>query len=108
MSIGERIRDFRMKRGLSLTELASRAGVAKSYVSSVERGLQLNPSIQFLHKVSTVLGVNVETLINENTDSDEKMDTEWLDLAKEAMNSGISIEQFKEFLEFQKWQKMHK
>ncbi|WP_418789337.1 helix-turn-helix domain-containing protein, partial [Priestia megaterium] len=44
MTIGQRIRDLRTKQGISLTELANRAGVAKSYISSVERGIQLNPS----------------------------------------------------------------
>ncbi|RJS58704.1 DNA-binding anti-repressor SinI [Bacillus sp. PK3_68] len=105
MSIGERIRELRMSKGLSLTELANRAGVAKSYVSSVERQIQLNPSIQFLHKVAAVLNVSVEKLIDEGDNPIEEIDTEWLELAKEAMESGISKEQFKQFLEFQKWQK---
>ncbi|WP_338751795.1 helix-turn-helix domain-containing protein [Bacillus sp. FJAT-52991] len=108
MAIGKRIRTLRMERGLSLTELANRAGVAKSYISSVEREIQLNPSIQFLSKISSVLNVSVEKLINDNNDSTELVDSEWLALAKEAMESGISKEQFKQFLEFQKWQKTHK
>lgn len=108
MAIGKRIRTLRMERGLSLTELANRAGVAKSYISSVEREIQLNPSIQFLSKISTVLDVSVEKLINDDNDSTEVVDSEWLALAKEAMDSGISKEQFKQFLEFQKWQKAHK
>lgn len=106
MSIGERIRELRVQKGLSLTELANRAGVAKSYISSVERQIQLNPSIQFLNKVSAVLDVSVEKLIHENdSKEEEEIDVEWLNLAKEAMESGISKEQFKQFLEFQKWQK---
>ncbi|OKL37877.1 helix-turn-helix domain-containing protein [Domibacillus mangrovi] len=107
MAIGERIRELRIKKGLSLTELANRAGVAKSYISSVERQLQLNPSIQFLNKISRVLDVTVEKLIHENNNENEEtdIDIEWLELAKEAMESGISKEQFKQFLEFQKWQK---
>ncbi|KSU89072.1 transcriptional regulator [Priestia veravalensis] len=106
MEIGQRIRELRGKKGMSLTELATRAGVAKSYISSVERGIQLNPSIQFLTKVSNVLNVNVETLINGTGDKDEsQLDAEWVELAKEAAHSGVSKEQFKQFLEFQKWQR---
>ncbi|OMP66660.1 helix-turn-helix domain-containing protein [Domibacillus epiphyticus] len=108
MAIGERIRELRVGKGLSVTELASRAGVAKSYISSVERGIQLNPSIQFLHKIASVLDVSVESLITQEPSPSETIDSEWLELAKEAMNSGISKEQFKEFLEFQKWQKTKK
>ncbi|MED3942184.1 helix-turn-helix domain-containing protein [Priestia megaterium] len=107
MTIGQRIRDLRTKQGISLTELANRAGVAKSYISSVERGIQLNPSIQFLNKISTSLNVSIDRLIHEPMDKSESLDIddEWLELAKEAAKSGISKEQFKQFLEFQKWQR---
>lgn len=107
MTIGQRIRELRKKQGISLTELANRAGVAKSYISSVERDIQLNPSIQFLNKVSTSLHVSVDKLIHDSSESDSSIsiDSEWLDLAKEAAESGISKEQFKQFLEFQKWQR---
>lgn len=105
MSIGERIRKLRMEKKLSLTELALRAAVAKSYLSSVERGLQMNPSIQFLSKIAAVLDVSVESLITETHPSSASIDEEWVHLAKEAMESGISKEQFREFLEFQKWKK---
>ncbi|MEC0668401.1 helix-turn-helix domain-containing protein [Priestia flexa] len=107
MEIGQRIRELRGKKGMSLTELATRAGVAKSYISSVERGIQLNPSIQFLTKVSTVLHVSVESLINDSSNKQEpQLDPEWVELAKEAAQSGVSKEQFKQFLEFQKWQQI--
>ncbi|WP_134684449.1 helix-turn-helix domain-containing protein [Brevibacillus migulae] len=102
--IGNRIQRLRKEKGLSLSELAERAGVAKSYLSSIERGIQSNPSIQFLEKVSTVLGMTVESIIHEEPDIDKgEMDPEWLNLVQEAMASGVSKEQFREFLEFNKW-----
>lgn len=104
--IGERIQMLRKRKGLSLTELSHRAGVAKSYLSSIERGLQQNPSIQFLEKVSAVLNVTVEEFLNNDEKSDrnpDQLDNEWTDIVREAMASGVSKEQFKEFLEFNKW-----
>lgn len=104
--IGERIQMLRKRKGLSLTELSQRAGVAKSYLSSIERGLQQNPSIQFLEKVGAVLNVTVEEFLNSDENNDRKtssLDTEWADLVREAMASGVSKDQFKEFLEFNKW-----
>ncbi|KAA0548331.1 helix-turn-helix domain-containing protein [Bacillus sp. BGMRC 2118] len=103
--IGQRIKEYRQEKKMSLSELAESAGIAKSYLSSIERNLQSNPSIQFLEKISAVLNVPVNTLINgENEAAPTKdLDTEWANLVKEAMNSGISKEQFKEFLEFNKW-----
>jgi len=103
--IGERIQALRKRNGLSLTELSQRAGVAKSYLSSIERGLQQNPSIQFLEKISEVLHVPVDKLVNANETEplEAQLDTEWAALVKEAMASGISKDEFKQFLEFNKW-----
>jgi XRE family transcriptional regulator, master regulator for biofilm formation len=100
--IGDRVKQLRLERKLSLSELALKAGVAKSYLSSLERNLQTNPSIQFLEKIATVLGVPVDTIILEHPNK-EDLDSEWMKLVQEAMQSGVSKEQFKEFLEYSKW-----
>lgn len=99
--IGKRVQQLRLAKGMSLTELADRAGVAKSYLSSIERDLQSNPSIQFLEKVGNVLGVSVDQFLHPA--EEEHLDSEWSELVREAMSSGISKEQFREFLEFNKW-----
>ncbi len=101
--IGEKIKTLRQEQNLSISELADKAGVAKSYLSSIERSIQTNPSIQFIEKISQVLGVSVNDLLNESTLSDEELDDEWLEIVKEAMQSGVSKEQFLEYLEFNKW-----
>ncbi|KAB2331924.1 MULTISPECIES: helix-turn-helix domain-containing protein [Bacillaceae] len=100
--IGDRVKQLRMEKKLSLSELAEQAGVAKSYLSSLERNLQTNPSIQFLEKVAGVLDVPVDHLIHEQINKDE-LDSEWMKIVKEAMESGVSKEQFREFLDFNKW-----
>lgn len=99
--IGKRVQHLRLAKGLSLTELAERAGVAKSYLSSIERDIQSNPSIQFLEKIGAVLGVSIEDFLYPK--EEESLDEEWSELVKEAMSSGVSKEQFREFLEFNKW-----
>ncbi|WP_082232880.1 helix-turn-helix domain-containing protein [Halobacillus massiliensis] len=102
--IGERIQQMRKRRQLSLSELAERAGVAKSYLSSIERNLQSNPSIQFLEKVSKELNVSINYLLHgDNEEKVSGLDHDWLALVQEAQDSGISKEQFKEYLEFNKW-----
>ena len=100
--IGDRVKKFRLEKKMSLSELAEQAGVAKSYLSSLERNLQKNPSIQFLEKIAGVLNLPVEHLIHEQINKDD-LDTDWMNLVKEAMNSGVSKDQFKDFLEFNKW-----
>lgn len=103
--IGERIKRLRTERGLSLSELADKAGVAKSYLSSIERQIQKNPSVQFLEKISSVLDVPVNDLLGQQTSNidDLELDSDWTQLVVEAMNSGVSKEEFKKFLEYNKW-----
>ncbi|UUZ90228.1 helix-turn-helix domain-containing protein [Paenibacillus sp. P25] len=101
--IGKKVKQLRLEKGLTLTELADKAGVAKSYLSSIEREVQSNPSIHFLEKISAVLGVPLETFIHQRPQPHEQLDEEWLSLVREAMDSGISKEQFIEFLEYNKW-----
>ncbi|MFS0674188.1 helix-turn-helix domain-containing protein [Ornithinibacillus sp. 179-J 7C1 HS] len=104
--IGEKIKQLRKEKKMSISELAEKANVAKSYLSSIERNLQSNPSIQFIEKISAVLGVSVNELINTNDAVElEDLDGEWLKIVKEAMESGVSKEEFKNFLEFNKWRK---
>ncbi|GEL78407.1 helix-turn-helix domain-containing protein [Tenuibacillus multivorans] len=104
--IGERVKKYREKQNMSLTELAERAGVAKSYISALERNIQKNPSVQFLEKVASELNITIDHLIKDDMDEDESssgLDADWEELVREAMNSGVSKEEFKSFLEFNKW-----
>ncbi|TYR75256.1 helix-turn-helix domain-containing protein [Rossellomorea vietnamensis] len=100
--IGERVKKLRQERKMSMTELADRAGVAKSYLSSIERNLQKNPSVQFLEKVSKALDVPVDSLLYDTVE-DKHIDSDWVSIVEQAMDSGISKEQFREFIEFNKW-----
>lgn len=106
--IGKKVKQLRLEQGITLTELAEKAGVAKSYLSSIEREVQSNPSIHFLEKISTVLGVQPETFIHDQYRPQEQLDEEWLGLVREAMDSGVSKEQFVEFLEYNKWRNKQK
>lgn len=109
--IGQRIKNFRLQKKLSLSELAERAGIAKSYLSSIERNIQSNPSVQFLEKVSSVLGVTVNALLHDEGEEGfdhEEFDSEWEQLVREAMDSGVSKNEFREFLEFNKWKMNNK
>ncbi|GAA4869198.1 helix-turn-helix domain-containing protein [Paenibacillus vulneris] len=101
--IGKKVKQLRLEQGLSISELAEKAGVAKSYLSSIERDLRSNPSVHFLEKISQVLGVSVEALFHNETTPQGQLDEEWMELLREAKESGVSKEQFAEFLEFNKW-----
>lgn len=104
-NMGQRIQQLRLDKGFSLSELADRADVAKSYLSNVERNIQSNPSIQFIQKIADALQVSIHALLyGEPNDAEEShLDSEWFRLVQEAMDSGISKREFKEFLDYQKW-----
>jgi XRE family transcriptional regulator, master regulator for biofilm formation len=100
--IGERVKQLRVEKRMSMSELAEQAGVAKSYLSSLERNLQTNPSIQFLEKIATVLGVSIDYFFHDSVNQSD-LDNDWIDLVKQAMDSGVTKDQFREFMEFTKW-----
>ncbi|RIV21882.1 helix-turn-helix domain-containing protein [Alicyclobacillaceae bacterium I2511] len=107
--IGKRIQKLRSDKGLSLSELADKAGVAKSYLSAIERDIQDNPSIHVLEKLAGVLGVAVSSLIETQSDdiaAPETLDAEWTQLVRDAMASGIPKEQFRDFLEYTRWRQL--
>ncbi len=107
--IGDNIGKIRKQKGFSLSILAERAGISKSYLSNIERNVNKNPSIQVMEKIAFVLDVDLKTLLKTNNQEESKQisDREWLDLAQELKESGIDKKQIKEYrtlIEFIKWQ----
>ncbi|WP_343243697.1 cupin domain-containing protein [Streptomyces sp. SID13726] len=60
-SVGTRIRQARLERGLSLRALAREVGVSASLVSQIETG-KSQPSVSTLYGITTALGISVESL----------------------------------------------
>ena len=56
MNFGEKIREARSEKGISLTELAKQLGVTKVYVSDVERGRRAPFNLMRIRQVSEILG----------------------------------------------------
>jgi transcriptional regulator with XRE-family HTH domain len=60
--MGERLRDARAARGLSLRALADRLGVSPSLISQVERGLA-KPSVNTLYALASELEISLDELL---------------------------------------------
>lgn len=60
--LGAVVRGRRASAGLSLRDLAERAGVSNAYLSQVERGLH-EPSISVLRAVAAALGLGLDALL---------------------------------------------
>ncbi|ASV68536.1 helix-turn-helix transcriptional regulator [Cytobacillus sp. FSL W7-1323] len=89
--IGKNIAKLRKQKGLTLTELAERAGVAKSYLSNIEREVHQNPSIQVIEKIIFVLGVEIEEVIRGVYITEQNR--QWQILIKEMRELGIEKDQ---------------
>lgn len=61
--LGQRIREARLARGMSLRETASRAGISPSLLSQVETG-KVQPSVSTLYAVVTCLYLSVDDLLD--------------------------------------------
>lgn len=61
-TIATRMRELREARGLSLQELANRAGIAKSHVWQIEQGKSANPTIATTVGIARALGVSLDYL----------------------------------------------
>lgn len=109
--LGQKISIIRKKKGLSLTELAQRANISKSYLSNIERNLNRNPSIQVVSKIAIVLDVDLITLLNsensiEKLQAKQPVENEWLDLLNELKDTEMTEDQIKKYktlIEYIKW-----
>ena len=61
--LGKRVQQLREKRGLSVQELADRAGTTYQTIWRIERGQQLDPSVALTRGIARALGVGVDYLI---------------------------------------------
>ncbi|MGM8212338.1 helix-turn-helix domain-containing protein [Virgibacillus sp. W0430] len=104
--IGENIKKIRLEKRLSLSELADRAQISKSYLSNIERNVNQNPSIQIMEKIAAVLRVEFQALMGEELKKDAVPEEAWIQFVNELKESGISTDQLSEYktvIEFAKW-----
>ena len=106
--IGANIKKYRVAKGMTLTELAERSNVSKSYLNNLERNKKNNPSINVLFRLSNELNVGVYQIIGVTKGSDLNHDIseEWLLFIEEVKRAGIekqSLSEYKEVIEYIKW-----
>lgn len=106
--IGRNIQEIRKRKGLTLTQLAANAGISKSYLSNIERGVNQNPSIEVLKRLAVVLNADLKTLlrVQENIEPDHKLNQELIELIEELKTTVIDKEQMDEYralVQYIKW-----
>jgi transcriptional regulator with XRE-family HTH domain len=58
VNVGERLRDLREARNISMRSLAARSGLSANALSMIERG-KASPSVSTLYKLADALGVSI-------------------------------------------------
>src|SRR5258705_11117737 len=66
MPLADRIKELRMKKKMSLQDVANAVEVSKAHIWDLETGRSKNPSIELLKKMANCFGVGVADLIEEN------------------------------------------
>lgn len=61
-SLGQKIRQYRQERGLTLEELAKRIGISYSFLSAIERN-QKRPSLSTIRRIGEALNVPLSYLL---------------------------------------------
>ena len=59
---GEKVREERLKKGLSQEELASRAGVHRTYIGMIERA-EKNITLESIQKIARALDLPLDELM---------------------------------------------
>ncbi|KNH20176.1 hypothetical protein ACS78_18405 [Priestia megaterium] len=81
--IGDRVKEMRMKKQLSLSELEECTGITKSYLSNIERNISTNPTIDIIQKLASGFKVHPLVLLN------------WKEGKKELQSTNDSLEYIK-------------
>lgn len=72
--IGEKLKKIRKAKKITLKQLEEITGISNSYISDLENGRRVNPSVEKLEKLAKALGVNVVDFYDKPvlTDKDKK------------------------------------
>jgi XRE family transcriptional regulator, master regulator for biofilm formation len=65
MSIGQKIKNLRTAKNLTLPQCADKAGISKGFLSQLENGETSNPSLDTLNKIASALDTTIATLLDK-------------------------------------------
>ena len=75
IQIGEQIRYYRTKIGISQEALALMADINPAYIGQIERGIK-SPTVNTIKKIANAMGINLHTLftpVSEFTETESEL-----------------------------------
>lgn len=68
MSMGAKIKESRMKKGLSLQQVADEVGASKAHIYELELNKVKNPSVETLKKLAKLFGLPLAFFLEDDDD----------------------------------------
>ncbi len=96
MSLGARLKELRLNKGVSLQAVADAVDASKPHIWELERGTTKNPSLELISKLASYFGVTVDYLAGTGA---KEEDAEYLAFARDAEEKGFSVNDLKKMLE---------
>ena len=64
VTIGEKIKHWRQKKGLTQNQLAEKAGLTIATIGRIETGIRQGTNITTLQRMADALGISLDKLLN--------------------------------------------
>lgn len=65
MALADKIKELRLRKAISLQDLATATGASKAHIWDLEQGRAKNPTIELLTKISQTLDTSIAELVGE-------------------------------------------
>ena len=88
VNIGERLRELREARNISMRSLASRSGLSANALSMIERG-KASPSVSTLYKLAEALGISITSFFGSNSERKQVVFLKGDERARVAFTRGV-------------------
>ncbi|WNS81202.1 helix-turn-helix transcriptional regulator [Domibacillus sp. DTU_2020_1001157_1_SI_ALB_TIR_016] len=109
--IGVKLKYLRTERGYSITQLAKKAQISKSYLSYLEKNPGTNPSLQVLTKIAEALDTSPNYFMEDTGQkADKPCSQEWINLLRDGLEEDITkedLEEVQRYMAFIKFKKSH-
>src|SRR5512143_3973441 len=88
VNVGERLRELREARNISMRTLATRSGLSANALSMIERG-KTSPSVSTLYKLADAMGVSITAFFGPETDKKQVVFLRSDERARMAFTRGV-------------------
>lgn len=105
---GDRVKEMRIRKQLSLSELAERTKITKSYLSNIEHNISTNPTVDVIQKLASGFKVQPSVLLNWKEDKKESKGTnDSLEYIKYRINSmdNEQLRELKDYVDVIEWKR---